>query len=137
MWGSSPVSSSGGSSLLRHVEAEGVEGVFVGGGGAVGFNDDGEAALVIPHGPADVVLLQSDAHIVEPLRAGGGGREVTKDAELSTVDGDVVERGPLRGELDGVLDAGCIPAILSVFIEEVLTGERGLFVEFGRDVFWC
>ena len=67
--------------------------------------------------------------------AGGGRSVVAEDAELAAVDGRVVEGGPLRGELDGVFDARGVPAVLTVLIEEILSGEGGFLIEFGGDVF--
>ncbi len=121
--------------LLEQVEAEGVEDVGVGGGDAVLFGYYAEVGLVVPHGPADVVLFEGDAHIVQPLGARGRRGELAEDAEFATVDGDVVEGRPLGCVFDGVLNALVVPTVFSIVIEEELAGEGGLFVELRGYVF--
>jgi len=54
------------------------------------------------------------------LRAHLGWGVVAEDAELSAIDGDVVELAPFGGELDGVLDAEGVPAGEAVLVEEEL-----------------
>jgi hypothetical protein len=45
---------------------------------AVGFGHYDEVCLIIPHGPADVVLLEGHAHIMQPLRTHGRWRAIRR-----------------------------------------------------------
>ncbi len=110
------------------MQAKSAQDVAVGCGDAAGFGHDTESALIVPHGPADVILLQRHAHVVQPCGAGGRRRIVAKDAELAAVDRNVVQLRPFRGKGNGVLDAGRIPAVFAVLVEKKLAGEVRLLV---------
>ena len=101
------------------MEAEGFYGDGVGGGGVVLLGDDAEVAAVVPHGPADVELLEGGADVVEVAGTGVGWGFVAVGAELVADDGDVVLVGPGAGELETAEDGLLVPSGGGVEVEGV------------------
>src|SRR5579884_503678 len=117
-------------------EAEGFDSEFVGEKLTVLFDDDGETAAVIPHGPANAVLFQSGANIGNPRGAVLRRSGFAIDAEFIAGDGNIPMSTPGGDLSDFGVDAGFVPVIGSVTGDvELVDGIR--FKGFrGNDVLW-
>lgn len=50
--------------VCGHVQAESLHDVLIGDGYAIRLRDDAEVVLIVPHRPADIVLLKRYSHVV-------------------------------------------------------------------------
>src|SRR5256885_2207676 len=97
----------------------------VGGGVAVFTGDGGEPAGVVQHGPADIVLFESGADVVDPRGAIGWAGSATIDAEFVTGKRDVPALTPCGGFGDFCINACGIPAVETVTLDGLLVDRIG------------
>src|SRR5207302_10510709 len=76
--------------------------------------DDGEASGVVPHGPANAVLLESSADVGDPAGAIGGVREAAIGAELVASYQHMMLCCPCRSHGDLAVDALSAPAVFTI-----------------------
>ena len=103
---------------------------------AIRFADHGEAALIIPHRPANALLFKGGAGVVQPGGAHRWVREGLIDPELAAVDRHMVQRGPLAREAHFRTDARGIPSVQPISsVDSVLVDKLLLLREDRPDIF--
>jgi hypothetical protein len=100
--------------LVAGVQTEGVEGEIIGHGMAVDSIHHPEAAVVIPHRPANAVVFERDTHIADPRRAILRIRESAVHPKLVADERHLVLPGPQGGLADFSVDALGIPVVGTV-----------------------
>src|SRR5256885_5739185 len=124
----------------RDGEAEGLDGDWVGSGDAIFASDDGEAAGVVPHGPADVVFFEGGADVVDPGGAVGWVGSAAIHAKFVTGKRDVPLLTPGSRFGNFCVNARGIPAGEAVMLDGLLVDRignlrvRGGYVFRGRGI---
>lgn len=100
--------------LVAGAQTEGVDGEIIGHGMAVHSIHHPEAAVVIPHRPANAVLFERGTHIADPRRAILRIRESAVHPKLIADERHLVLPGPQGGLADFGVDAEGIPVVGTV-----------------------
>src|SRR6185437_16303072 len=90
-------------------QSERMQNTIVGNGTPILLVDHTEAAAVIPHRPANVVLLEGCANIIDPAGACFGVRVASVHAELVAGERNVMSFRPISGKPHLAGDAIAIP----------------------------
>src|SRR5437660_8839621 len=104
----------------RDGQAEGFDGDWVGSGDAIFAGDNGEAAGVVPHGPADIVFFESCADVVNPCSAIAWIRRATIDAEFVASERDIPALAPRGSFGNFCVNAYGIPVVEAVTFDSLL-----------------
>src|SRR5213593_4154041 len=111
---------------LRHRPAKSFDGELVGEGLAVFFRHDGEAAAVIPHGPANSVFFERSANIGDPRGAILRVRRLPVHAEFVASDRYIPAFRPDRNLVELRIQARRVPVV------QAITHDRESFFGFGN-----
>src|SRR6266567_537706 len=81
---------------------------------AILFIDDRKAARIIPHGPADAVLFQRHAHVLNPGDAISGRRKAAIGAEFITSERDLILCSPRGSYANLPINSGRVPTFFTI-----------------------
>src|ERR1700730_18415734 len=100
--------------LLLNSQSECLYDFYIGRRVAILLVDHSKATCVIPHGPADAVLFQRGAHILNPDGAIGRRRKFAKAAEFITSERDLILCSPCGRYRNLPVDAGGVPTVFAI-----------------------